>query len=177
MDEGKSDRVHPVAARLPGGAAVMSRLPVPVQPERLPAERGLTVVVSSVASDSHTWNLVFLQLALEELGHRVINLGNCVPDELLVSECQRIRPDLVVISSVNGHGYFDGLRLIRRVRACPELASTPVVIGGKLGIAGPGGSQSRDELRAAGFDAVFEEGAGMVAFRSFARQLTMSVSK
>jgi N-dimethylarginine dimethylaminohydrolase/methylmalonyl-CoA mutase cobalamin-binding subunit len=152
------------------------RDPVPAEPEPRPATRSLSVVVTSVASDSHNWNLVFLQLLLEELGHQVVNLGPCVPDELLVSECQRIRPDLVVVSTVNGHGFFDGMRLIGLVRACPELAGTRVVIGGKLGIAGPGGRRSRDELLAAGFDAVFEDGTGMVAFRSFTEQLTMGVS-
>jgi methylaspartate mutase sigma subunit len=128
-----------------------------------------------MASDSHTWNLVFLQLALEELGHRVRNLGACVPDELLIAECLRARPDLVVVSSVNGHGYQDGTRLIGRIRTHPELATTPVVIGGKLGIAGPGGRASRERLRAAGFDAVFEDGVGLAAFRSFVERLTVSV--
>lgn len=136
---------------------------------------GLSVVVSSVASDSHTWNLVFLQLALEELGHRVVNLGACVPDDLLVGECLRRLPDLVVVSTVNGHGLRDGTRLIGRLRACPELATTPVVIGGKLGIAGD--RPARDQLRAAGYDAVFEDGAGMEALRSFTERLTASVNK
>ncbi len=136
----------------------------------------LSVVVTTVASDAHTWNLVFLQLVLEELGHRVVNLGACVPDELLVAQCLGTRPDLVVVSSVNGHGFHDGLRLIGRIRACPELADTRVVIGGKLGINGVGGRECRDQLRAAGFDAIFEEGTGILEFRSFAKQLTMSVS-
>ncbi len=151
----------------------------PAAAEPVPAAAaggGLSVVVTSVASDSHNWNLVYLQLALTELGHRVLNLGPCVPDELLVSECLRVRPDLVVVSSVNGHGFIDGVPLIGRIRACPELAATPVVIGGKLGIAGPAGHQSRDQLRAAGFDAVFEDGSGMAAFRSFTERLMMSVS-
>jgi N-dimethylarginine dimethylaminohydrolase/methylmalonyl-CoA mutase cobalamin-binding subunit len=144
----------------------------------LPARRAgqLSVVVTSVASDSHTWNLVFLQLALEELGHQVLNLGACVPDELLVAECLRARPDMVVVSSVNGHGFRDGLRLIGRLRACPELAATRVVIGGKLGIAGPHGQHSRELLRSAGFDAVFEDGAELAVFRSFVKQLTVSVT-
>lgn len=135
----------------------------------------LSVVVSSVASDAHTWNLVYLQLALEELGHRVHNLGACVPDQLLVSECLRIRPDLVLVSSVNGHGFQDGLRLIGRVRAHPELAATPVVIGGKLGIAGPAGQECREQLQAAGFDAVVEDGAGIDALRSITRRVATSV--
>lgn len=139
-----------------------------------PAGGRLSVVVTSVSSDSHTWNLVFLQLAIEELGHRVVNLGNCVPDELLVDACLRLRPDLIVVSTVNGHGFHDGTRLIRRLRAHPELAATAVVIGGKLGIAGPGGRQRQHELRSVGFDAVFEEEGGMAAFRSFVDHLTVS---
>jgi methylaspartate mutase sigma subunit len=136
---------------------------------------GLSVVVTSVASDSHTWNLIYLQLVLEELGHHVQNLGCCVPEDLLIAECLRSRPDLIVVSSVNGHGFHDGMHLIRRLREQPELASTPVVIGGKLGIAGPGGKRNRDRLRAAGFDAVFEEGDGIAAFRGLVGRLTASV--
>jgi methylaspartate mutase sigma subunit len=146
-------------------------------PRARPAGGGLSVVVTSVASDSHTWNLVFLQLTLEELGHRVVNLGACVPDDLLVTECLRRLPDLVVVSSVNGHGFFDGTRLIRRIREHPDLATTPVVIGGKLGISGPGGQETRERLRSAGYDAVFEEGAGTAALQSFIGQLTASVGK
>jgi methylaspartate mutase sigma subunit len=137
--------------------------------------RRLSVVVTSVASDAHTWNLVFLELALEELGHRVLNLGACVPDQLLIDECRRLRPDLVVVSSVNGHGFQDGIRLIGKFRAHPELAGTPVVIGGKLGIAGPAGQPAREQLRSAGFDAVFDDGAGMAALRDLTGQLTVSV--
>jgi methylaspartate mutase sigma subunit len=136
---------------------------------------GLSVVVSSVASDSHTWNLVYLQLAVEELGHTVTNLGACVPDELLVDECLRLDPDLVVLSSVNGHGRIDGARVIARVRARPELAATPVVIGGMLGIAGPGGRQAHDLLLAAGFNAVFDDGARLPAFRAYLEELTAGV--
>jgi len=147
----------------------------PVAAEPAPAAGGLSVVVTSVASDSHSWNLVYLQLALTEMGHRVVNLGPCVPDELLVSECLRVRPDLVVVSSVNGHGHIDGMSLIGLIRACPELADTPVVIGGKLGIAGPAGLSSRNQLRAVGFDAVFDGDSGMAAFRRFTERLMVSV--
>ncbi|MEV5974559.1 cobalamin B12-binding domain-containing protein [Streptomyces sp. NPDC051921] len=136
-----------------------------------PARNALHVVVTSVASDSHTWNLIYLQLLLEELGHQVTNLGACVPDDLMVDECRRLRPDLVVISSVNGHGHHDGLRVIGRLRDCPELRETPVVIGGKLGITGGGDHGPLEELRAAGFDAVFEDGTGIARFQGFVRAL------
>jgi methylaspartate mutase sigma subunit len=149
----------------------------PATPTGRSASGGLTVIVTSVASDSHNWNLVYLQLLLEELGHGVVNLGPCVPDELLLAECLQGRPDLVVVSSVNGHGFFDGMRLIGRLRAQPELATTTTVIGGKLGIAGPGGSRSRDELKGAGFDEVFEEDRDISEFYSFVGKLPRGVRR
>lgn len=135
---------------------------------RAPGTHGDVVIVSGLASDAHTWNLVYLQLLVEEHGHRVVNLGPCVPEEELVCACVLHRPGLVVISSVNGHGHQDGLRAIRRLRACPELAGTPVVIGGKLGTGGAENTRHVGSLLAAGFDAVFGEGADSVAvFRTF----------
>lgn len=91
-------------------------------------------LVAGTASDAHVWNLVYLHLLLEEYGFVSTNLGPCLPDELLIEHCVRDRPDLVVLSSVNGHGYQDGLRLIRKLRAHPGLAALPVVIGGKLAV-------------------------------------------
>lgn len=125
-----------------------------------PVAAGGTVLVSTVASDSHTWNLVFLQLLLEEMGYRVINLGPCVPVDLLRAECLRHDPALVVVSSVNGHGYADGLRLARTLRACPALAALPLVIGGKLGVSASSAERARQAraLLEAGFDAVFADG-------------------
>ncbi|OEJ36250.1 cobalamin B12-binding domain-containing protein [Streptomyces agglomeratus] len=127
-----------------------------------------TVIVTSLVSDSHTWNLVFLQLLIEECGYDVVNLGPCVPDELLVSECSTRRPEMIVISSVNGHGYQDGMRVIPQLRACDPLAATPIVIGGKLGTDGGEGANRTGELVAAGFDAVFEDGRNPIAaFHAF----------
>ena len=118
-----------------------------------------TVLLSTVSSDAHTWNLVYLKLFLEEQGHRVSCLGACVPDDLLIDTALRQRPDAIVVSSVNGHGAIDGARMIRALRAHPELAEVPVVIGGKLGVAGDGTVQSRDLLDA-GFTAVLGESGG-----------------
>ncbi|WP_371478774.1 cobalamin B12-binding domain-containing protein [Kitasatospora sp. NBC_00315] len=135
-----------------------------------PATAGqrLRVVVTSMASDSHMWNLVFLELLLEELGHEVSNLGPCVPDEEIVSACLRLRPDLLVVSSVNGHAYNDGQRVIAALRAAPGLARTPMVIGGKLGVSGSGNRRHAADLVAAGFDAAFDDadGEGIALFRS-----------
>jgi methylaspartate mutase sigma subunit len=124
-----------------------------------------------LSSDAHTWNLVYIQLVLEELGHDVLNMGACVPDRELIAQCRTARPDLIVLGSVNGHGFADGMRVIAGLRAAPELVATPVVIGGKLDTVG-GDPTIAGRLIAAGFDAVYFEdpvsdGAALGAFRSF----------
>jgi len=114
------------------------------------------VLLSSVSSDSHTWNLVFIQLLLEHQGHQVINLGACTPYEEILEACRLHRPDLLVISTVNGHGNIDGERLISHLRRDPDLANLPTVIGGQLGVRGiEGQAAMTSRLLAAGFDAVF----------------------
>ncbi|ANN17016.1 methylaspartate mutase [Amycolatopsis orientalis] len=133
-------------------------------------DTGLDVIVTGLSSDAHTWNLVYLELLLEELGCRVTNLGACVPDATIVRECAVRRPDLVVISSLNGHGCQDGVRLMDAFRAQPSLVTTPVVIGGKLDVTG-GSNAAR--LLEAGFDAVFEDSGGLSPFRSFLRTLSV----
>ncbi|MEU3573753.1 cobalamin-dependent protein [Kitasatospora sp. NPDC036755] len=130
--------------------------------------------MTTTSSDSHTWNLIYLQHLLAEWGHEVTNLGACVPDELVIGECSRLHPDALVVSSVNGHGANDGLRLIRGLRAVPELAALPAVIGGKLGTAGSAAAWA-PRLREAGFDAVFEDDEGILPFRTFLDRLAARV--
>ena len=134
------------------------------------------VLLSSVSSDAHTWNLVYLQLLIEEMGHRVVNIGACVPDRLLVESALREKPNLIVLSTVNGHGYEDGKRAIGALRGEDALRATPVVIGGKLGVAGPLPRAQVDELRAAGFDAVFGDDAGRDELRRFIGDLVPTSS-
>ncbi|ROQ88912.1 methylaspartate mutase sigma subunit [Streptomyces sp. 2132.2] len=140
-------------------------------------KRRLRTVVSGLSSDAHMWNLVYLQLLLEDRGHRVSNLGCTTPDAEIVRACRTERPDLLVISSVNGHGRLDGLRLIRALRAVPALRGLPVVIGGKLGVDGRDRAGAAAHLTAAGYDAVFDDAAeggpeaGLARFDAFLDQL------
>lgn len=132
----------------------------------------LKVIVTGTSSDAHTWNLVFLQLLLEELGHEVINLGPCTPDTLVVDSCAALRADLLVVSSVNGHGLIDARSLIAALRSGPDTAQLPVVIGGKLGISLTGREESVRALIGAGFDAVFDEAMSITSFQSFVASLS-----
>ncbi|WP_329283814.1 cobalamin B12-binding domain-containing protein [Streptomyces sp. NBC_00691] len=136
----------------------------------------LDVVVTGLPSDAHTWNLVFIQLLIEDLGHHVVNLGPCVPRDEIVESCGKHQPDLLVVSTVNGHGYNDADQLIRAIRSRWELAGLPAVIGGKLGVLGAEGRAGHGRrLLEAGFDAVFQEGEGedqgLGAFAAFVDRL------
>jgi methylaspartate mutase sigma subunit len=121
--------------------------------------------------------LVFLELLLTELGVDVLNLGPCVPDELLVARCRQWRPELMVFSTVNGHGYEDGVRAIRAVRATPELAATPAVIGGKLGTGGDRDDARSLHLLDAGFNHVFDDQQGMAAFTGLVLAITAEAQR
>ncbi len=123
-----------------------------------PATTPRRVVLSTVRSDAHTWNLTYLQLLLEEHGHTVVNLGPCVVDATVVRAVRDHAPDAVVVSTVNGHGRLDGTRLVAALRADPGTRRVPVVIGGKLGIAA-GEMDDDAALLDAGFDAVFPDDA------------------
>ncbi|WP_433125164.1 cobalamin B12-binding domain-containing protein [Micromonospora sp. CA-240977] len=134
-----------------------------------------TIVLSSVSSDAHTWNLVYLELLLEEAGFAVVNLGPCVPDDLLWRECLRHRPVAVVLSTVNGHGARDGARMVRTLREDPALRRLPAVIGGKLGVQGRLTPAERDRLLAAGFQGVYE-GSDVTPFLTFLRRVSQNAS-
>jgi methylaspartate mutase sigma subunit len=72
--------------------------------------------------------------------------------------CRELRPDLVVLGSVNGHGFTDGLQAIRAIRQQHDLRHLPVVIGGRLGTDGLRNAGATRRLLDAGFDAVFDNG-------------------
>ncbi|MFF7337773.1 cobalamin-dependent protein [Streptomyces sp. NPDC008163] len=120
----------------------------------------MKILLSGTASDSHTWNLVYLGLFLEQRGHDVVALGPCVSPRLLTASCRLHAPDAVVLSSVNGHGYRDALAAVRALRAESEPAALQVAVGGKLGTAGHSREAEAARLRAAGCDVVLGDGAG-----------------
>jgi methylaspartate mutase sigma subunit len=129
--------------------------------------KGRRAVIATVPSDSHMWNLVYIELVLQESGWEVNNLGACTPAELVVETCMAERPDMLVVSSVNGHGHIGGRKLIGQIRARPELDYLPVVIGGKLGTLGADNSVFAEPLLSAGYSAVFTEGDGLTGFARF----------
>lgn len=136
----------------------------------------LKILLTNVSSDSHTWNLVFMQLLLEYMGHEVFNLGACCPDELIIDRCEAEHFDLLVVSTVNGHGNIDGERLIRKLRARQDMAQPMAVIGGKLGIHGEADSSHLQRLLDAGFTAVFNAASSILQFEAFVKKISHRAS-
>ncbi|MNF26774.1 methylaspartate mutase subunit S [compost metagenome] len=123
-------------------------------------------LIATVESDSHMWNLVYLQLWLAEHGMSVKNLGSCTPVAVVLNALEQHRTQLLVVSSVNGHGYSQGLELIRQVRRLhPHL---PCVIGGKLTTCEDETLATRQPLIDAGYNHVF---VGPDAIDAFSRYL------
>lgn len=134
----------------------------------LPGAGEIDVVLSGVSSDSHTWNLSFLQLLLEEQGLTVLNLGPCVGADEVQLAAEEVRPQLVVLSSVNGHGALDAPAYAKALAGSPATSGVPLVIGGKLDVLGSSDPSDYASLIELGFDQVF---VGAHAIDDFHRYL------
>ena len=127
------------------------------------------IMISSISSDSHTWNLVYMQLLVEEFGFEVINLGSCVPVDYLIQQAHNYKPYMLLISTVNGHGHIEGIEIIQAVKKHELLRHMKAVIGGKLGTLGNENQSYIKKLLDAGFDGVF---SGDQAIEEFANYLS-----
>jgi methylaspartate mutase sigma subunit len=114
-----------------------------------------TAILTTIPSDAHSWNLVYMQMFLEERGCRVINLGTCAPFQQVIDACAKENPDLVVVSTTNGHGYMEGAELARLLDRLETRSRMKLVVGGKLGVDQAQDPEYAEILSNAGFDAVF----------------------
>ncbi|MFG2873471.1 cobalamin B12-binding domain-containing protein [Streptomyces sp. NPDC048337] len=126
-------------------------------------EGSFRCLLTTVESDSHFWNLIYLEKLLEEHGAVVHNLGNCTPAELVVRKLAAYQPDLLVVSSVNGHGYYGARELLTQIHLAG--LDVPCVVGGKLTTAASDNDRVRRDLLAHGFTDVFVEEDAVERFR------------
>lgn len=115
------------------------------------------MVLTTIPSDAHTWNLAYLELLLHENGFSVNNLGNCPDHATIVSAAASPKVSAVVVSTVNGLGAVDGMPVMRALREDPRTKDVPVVIGGKLTITGAVSPQDVTRLRDAGASEVLAD--------------------
>lgn len=117
-----------------------------------------TALLTTVPSDSHSWNLVFMEFLLNDLGYKVENLGPNTPMDEVVSRLNQHGSAIVVVSTVNGHGYLEGAELARRIRAETDHLDG-LYIGGKICTENDPLTIARhsETLKTAGFDEVFDD--------------------
>jgi len=92
----------------------------------------MKAILATIRSDSHTWNLIFMQLWLEERGFEVINLGSCTEEDAIVKASIIHCPKLIIISTVNGHGMSEAPNIIKALRQKRSIDSIRLIIGGQL---------------------------------------------
>lgn len=120
-----------------------------------------TVLLMTVPSDSHSWNLVFMEFLLNDFGYKVDNMGPNTPMDEVIERLHSHGYAMVVVSTVNGHGYIEGTELARRIRSETKHAEA-LYIGGKICTENDARTIARhsDTLMAAGFDEVFDDSVG-----------------
>jgi methylaspartate mutase sigma subunit len=132
-------------------------------------------VVATTPDDSHSWNLVGVEFQLVERGFAVDNLGPCTPEALLAERIRHLRPDLVVLSSVNGHGGLSLLSVLETLDRYQLKRLAPIVAGGLLTTDPLALPDVAAALKYAGISAVF---AGPNAWAAFdAHMATLPIGK
>lgn len=121
-------------------------------------------LLTSTPSDSHTWNLIYMELFLQENGCQVHNLGACVPVLDLYEAIRQFQPKLVVISSVNGHLFQDAIEIIENLK---KKEKPRFVVGGKLGISSTSTQFQKTKLKQLGYDGVFTDKNSLVNFKNY----------
>lgn len=127
-------------------------------------------LLTGLRSDSHTWPLVYMHLLLEEKGFEVINLGATTPIDEVLEVVDRHDPEILVISTVNGHGLFEGKQIAAKLGQSGK-AATPKVIGGLLTTDPAEVPAAKAELEKFGYDGVFTGDSSVAEFITFLNEL------
>lgn len=127
----------------------------------------LNVILTGTPSDSHTWNLIFMELFLQENECRVFNLGSCVPIHKIHQTIKEESPDLVVVSSINGHLFQDSVEIMSSFSKNPLKFLPLLIVGGKMGISVQASSFQKKKLIKLGYNEVFIEKNALLRFKKY----------
>ena len=125
------------------------------------------VLITTIPSDSHTWNLMYMRLLVAEHGAAVDCLGGCVPYTHTADQVVAQKPDLVIVSTVNGHGSQQGGELLHIARDRLGASTPPFVIGGQIAVETARYPVAAEALIRAGYERVFYRESAIPAFNRF----------
>ncbi|MDD4461897.1 MAG: methylaspartate mutase subunit S [Eubacteriales bacterium] len=115
------------------------------------------IVLGVIGADVHAVGNKILDYAFTSAGFEVINLGVMVSQEEFIAASIEAAADVIVVSSLYGHGELDcrGLR-----QKCDEsgLSGIPMIVGGNLVVGKQQFNEVEKRFLDMGFDRVFPPG-------------------
>ena len=118
----------------------------------------VTMVMGVIGADVHAVGNKILEYAFTEAGINVINLGVMVSQEEYIAAAIETNADLILVSSLYGHGEIDcrGLR-----EKCEEagLKNIPLYVGGNLVVGKTNFADVKKRFIEMGFSRVYPPGA------------------
>ena len=118
----------------------------------------VTLVLGVIGADVHAVGNKILEYAFSQAGINVINLGVMVAQEEYIAAAIETNADLIVVSSLYGHGEIDcrGLR-----EKCDEagLKNIPLYVGGNLVVGKTNFEEVEKRFLAMGFSRVYPPSA------------------
>lgn len=116
-----------------------------------------TLVMGVIGADVHAVGNKILEHAFKDAGFNVINLGVMVSQEEYIKAAIETAADVIVVSSLYGHGEIDcrGLR-----EKCEEagLANILLFVGGNLVVGKQPFEETEAKFKKMGFDVVYPPG-------------------
>ena len=118
----------------------------------------ITMVMGVIGADVHAVGNKILEYAFGQAGINVINLGVMVTQEEYIAAAIETNADLILVSSLYGHGEIDcrGLR-----EKCEEagLKKIPLYVGGNLVVGKTNFADVKKRFLDMGFSRVYPPGA------------------
>ena len=118
----------------------------------------VTLVMGVIGADVHAVGNKILEYAFSQAGINVINLGVMVAQEEYIAAAIETNADIIVVSSLYGHGEIDcrGLR-----EKCDEagLKNIPLYVGGNLVVGKTNFDEVKKRFLDMGFSRVYPPGA------------------
>lgn len=116
-----------------------------------------TLVIGVIGADVHAVGIQILNYAFTEAGFHVINLGVMVSQEEYIEAAIESAADVIVVSSLYGHGELDcrGLR-----EKCDEAGLSDILlyVGGNIVVGKQPFEEVEKRFHAMGFNRVFGPG-------------------
>lgn len=118
------------------------------------------IVLGVIGSDCHAVGNKILDYALTEAGFEVVNIGVLSPQEDFINAAKETNADVIVVSSLYGHGELDCKGMRDR---CNEAGLDGILlyVGGNIVVGKQNWEDVHGRFKAMGFDRVYPPGTSV----------------